>query len=848
MRHQEWYERTFPELTGGGLWLRGGEWNTLPAEEFERRSFRVLFARLSTYFDTADSFTHPLLYQLAAETPEVFPDLAYLPPRQDLGRFERDHIPWLLGTGTKRDALDFDLVGFSPSIVQELLNLPRFLETSGIPQGKRERMERADIPLLLLGGASAQYTSLFWNQDAWVDLVFVGESTRAIQAILETCRDAKREGLPKQELARRLALLDGVFAPDQPVRARKASAKDLQDEPTHSRGPMLFLKEPATTAKLALDEGCPCFCSFCAEGWSRKPYRIRSASKLLDLAREMKVNLGVREIELHSFNFNAHPELYRLVWELLTLYPRLHFKSQRVDLLARDPRLLPVLKTLGKTSLTLGIEGISGRLRRYLHKNLTEGDILSVARSLFEAKARELKVFLIATGLEQEEDFAELGAWLEKLRAARQRAGARTRVVLSMTPLVRFPSTPQEFEDAFPVERLGPILRRAEQIATGRGLEFRAAADLGDAWVSQILVRSTRPEIGRALTRALGQTGFVYHRAVPKEFTRAFSRCLAEEGQKPPDLLAAPGPNLPWEELQTGVDRDFLREQAARARRFEEIPHCLSFRWQEPGCAGCGACAKPADLRELLQARADRPYSADDLKARVRGQGQPPAAIPLLFARGRASCRVPFPFVGMAVASAILRAAPELVGHLRGVDPGYWSQEEAGACLWLIGDDAVRLLIHPDGLAAVRARFAQPGWIQELNAILGDWGAVAGLATADFAPRLLVARAPFAFDPRAALDRLSIKYTQRRLDPATYRIELSPRSAKNPYLGGLAWSTPDQGGAEIAFQPRRKLDPVAFLGLTLALPAAGALHQVKLQSLGEQHPDLPGLEARFFPG
>src|SRR3954470_24394391 len=99
--YSDWYERRQPSLSGHGLWLRGGEWNTLPAPELERRKLRVLITRMSTYLDTSESFTHPLLYQALASDPEVYPDMAYLPPPRDGVIMAEDGVPWLLGTQSK---------------------------------------------------------------------------------------------------------------------------------------------------------------------------------------------------------------------------------------------------------------------------------------------------------------------------------------------------------------------------------------------------------------------------------------------------------------------------------------------------------------------------------------------------------------------------------------------------------------------------------------------------------------------------------------------------------------------------------------------------------------------------
>jgi hypothetical protein len=133
MNYSSWYEKTFPSLSGCGLWLRGGELNTVPAAEFENRKFRVLIARLSTWRDTADSFTHKLLYQIVSRIDGAYPDLAYLPPPKDADLFGADHVPWLLGTTSKHGARDFSVLALSLSIVQEIVNIPVMLGAAQAP-------------------------------------------------------------------------------------------------------------------------------------------------------------------------------------------------------------------------------------------------------------------------------------------------------------------------------------------------------------------------------------------------------------------------------------------------------------------------------------------------------------------------------------------------------------------------------------------------------------------------------------------------------------------------------------------------------------------------------------------
>ena len=138
MNYQEWYNKNYHDLNAGGMALRGNELGTLENEEFQKRSYKVLITRLSTYFDVGDSFTHNFLYELASSIPEVAPDLAFLPSQKDARILDRDQIPWMLGNQSKNEAKDFDLICLSNSIVQELINIPTLLKKSGINLNTQE--------------------------------------------------------------------------------------------------------------------------------------------------------------------------------------------------------------------------------------------------------------------------------------------------------------------------------------------------------------------------------------------------------------------------------------------------------------------------------------------------------------------------------------------------------------------------------------------------------------------------------------------------------------------------------------------------------------------------------------
>lgn len=785
--YSAWYQRTYHELQQAGLWLRGGEINTLPAEEFEKRPFRALFMRLSTYFDTGYSFTHQILYQIAARTEGVFPDLAFLPPRADLPIFERDKIPWLLGAQSKRGASEFDFIGISNAIVQELINLPSMLKASGIPLSKQERMKRDDLPLLILGGANALYSSCVWLDEPAVDGVFVGESDAAIRKMLEICRDGKAAGRSKVEILKLLEEIPGFFQPENPRSTRKSFVWDLNKAEALERAPIYYLEEPLGSSHLQISEGCPCFCSFCAESWDRKPYRERSREVLKETALRLKASMGLDSIDIYSFNFNMHSGLYGVLWDLAPHFRQIGLKSQRFDLLAHDEVMIKIQHVLEKANLTCGLEGISPRLRRYLQKNLNTDDLHASLMGILKSKARELKVFLIATGHEEEQDFIALEDLLEHFKDIRRKSGSGARIMFSMTPLVRFPWTPLEFEDAFSMAHYDTIIRKAAQRVRNAGFEFREAADLPEYWVSQVLVRAAHPGVVRALRRATSATGFLYYREITEGFRSAFERELIQEGLDPVALLRGhsleESASKPWTAIETTVKRDYLWYRCQLSREFKEEDYCLGRSWVKAKCHHCGGCPTRFHVRAIVMSEQKRDYTIEQFIER-RKQAQQAERKALLRVRvGEKGRGVPRKMVGVAVARALMLSEPALVPAYRGYNGARWADEDRP--VWVIGQDQLTTTWNGEALKVLEEVFKDPARLAKVNAEMVGWAELLGFGNEDWRPSRLHVRGNVEIRIEDFLKEKGLKHTLRKQTDGSYLYELVPQSVKKGVVSSI---------------------------------------------------------------
>jgi radical SAM superfamily enzyme YgiQ (UPF0313 family) len=805
-----WYQNNFARLSGSGIWLKGIELNRLPPEEYERRELKLLIARLSSYYDTRKSFTHQLMYQLACESERVFPDLAFLPGENDRGIFEKDSIPWLLGTQTKQGPIGFDVIGFSNSIIQELLNIPAMLLKSGIPLKRTERLTRKDVPIIILGGANAINTSCLWHDDGWVDGVFIGEGTQDIRALLELFADGKKSGLSKTEQLEHAGQKIPGFITPETIRSKRKKQKSVQLSPYPlTSGPMPLIADSIGEGPLQISEGCPCFCSFCSESWMRKPYREIEKDAAIRAALTAKAGMGLDSLELYSFNFNAHSQIQSLLEELLPRFRTVGLKSQRLDIIARDPSLLELERRAGKSSFTFGIEGISARMRRYLRKSLPDEELWRGLEIAIKSKPRDLKLFFIATGIERDEDFSEFSLFLEKLSQLRLRSPG-TRIILSVTPLVRFPWTPLEYAEAQTLSDCKRTLGRFRAAGKTRGFEFREACPSEEYWLSQLLARLRGANASQALASALTKSGFLYSRSVSPEFAESLRAELESAGINQDGVFASTGPEQdegkPWALIESGVSREFLWREFERISKFEDRDYCLPRTGKQAQCLGCGACQ--AEKRISSSQRTKLPFN------RSSSTANQPVSVLFDIQAGANSLGLPRKALGIALARALMlqdgRLGPSYLGYLG----SFWDHEDAP--VWISGTEQLKLAFASNALPLIKEITSNPEALAAINGKLGGWGECEGLAERVMDTGELLISSKLKFDEKDYFRKRGLKYTIVKKSGA-YVFELTPVSLKKGYIRSFSFEKTSSGIVNIALISGAKFDIEEFIQESFAI-------------------------------
>jgi hypothetical protein len=779
------------KLSRGGLWSRGGEIGTLDPAEFDARDFRILLARLSTYEDTSLSFTHNILYSLFASR-GWFPDWSFLPTAQDRSVYAEAGIPWLFGTQSKRDWREFDVIGFANSITQETGNLFWFLKNSGIPLEKSARLADADIPLVIMGGANSGSSSALICPNPVVDGIFTGEDFETIARLFALVREGRARGATKTEILESLETVDGFFQPDRPRPIKKFNARSIELSPLYAEMPVNYGGGNPGKSVLAISEGCAGFCSFCNESFVRKPYREGSVESLLDEARSLKAETGADTVDLFSFNFNMHKGLYELIEGLVPLFSQIGLKSQRFDSIAEDPNLIDVEKALGKSVYTCGLEGISDRLRRFLNKNLSEQQVRKSVSVLVSAAVREIKVFLIATGRESGEDFDEWSRFLAWVKELRTPQGKQVRFVFSITPLVRFPHTPLEFEPTPEADDLRAIIGKILALTQKAGFECRQAASVEESLFCDQLLRAGRPEIFEAFKSAVLESDFIYEREIPESVYRLFLKKLAALGLDPAalrrDFSFEKNAASPWALLDMGVSRKYLENQYLRNSEYREM---------EPDAAVLCGKGLPRPSRQEIES----------IKQKIALVKKDEILIEIPCVLGERYANLPREYPALPIARALMKTDAALIPLYRGFSSSFWQQgAETDVPLW--GKDVLSLKFRSSARAYLSSRKAD------------FWSAV----NADLAPHSISVSPPSAsafsctlrmessFDIDAGyLVQNGLKHVYAKTAEGCFAYQFTKEALKKNVMLSLEVEKRSDGVCVVTLVPGQKFDITDFL-------------------------------------
>lgn len=583
--HTDFFLNNFHKMDGYRIFFPRKN-PTFNNPDFKEAQFRVLIVRLSPLQNVRESITHHFLFQeIRKALPLAYIDYAFFPEPKNIKLFVDNNIPFFLGIQSLHSILDFDLVLISNSFILELFNLPYlFLNTTVSPLKSQRSTQR---PIVIMGGSNVLMAqcAISPSGDSFVDALFFGEGEDAVGKITTIVNENKEKSKTDvlELLEKEVAGLFGIRLPIPHIHV--ATPKSPQASYILTDHPILNT-DVENTIKLQITQGCPCFCSFCFEGHTRKPFREYDPVDIFGKALVAKIKHAPTEFDFLSFNFNLHTGISKIIADLNEIAKFVNFKSQRADILAMRPELLDIEILSGKRTYTIGVEGISDRMRRYLHKSLTEKELLLTLEHIYSRKPRQLKLFFIITGLENEKDRKEFKDFIMKLKLLKNNLSPGCRSIMSFGLLSNLPFTPLQFsptiKDPDSIKHIkGDIKRDCET----NNFEFRMAQDVDEFLVSQHIVLAGF-ECFDVIMRSANNGGYFDGEHIIGDKNALIFALRAASGDNINELKDE-NYVFPFENIKGTPSKSFLFRLFNESRNFKDTGYCLSGKGE---CMGCGGC------------------------------------------------------------------------------------------------------------------------------------------------------------------------------------------------------------------------------------------------------------------
>ena len=574
----------------------------------------------------ASNLGHIILYNIINAQPRQLCDRTYLPATDLATKLRATKTP-LFALESKRSLQDFDILGFSLSYELGATNILEMLDLAQIPLTWQER-ERDDFPLIFAGGQTA--TSNPEPYADFFDFIVMGDGEELLPEIGLVLEEGKAANLSKADLLLDLAQVPGVYVPRFYDMAEDGSVKPNRDDvpqrilrrvatpiPAYSIGLVPYVETVHDRLTVEIRRGCTRGCRFCQPGMLTRPATDVEPEKVVDAIEKGMRATGYNEFSLLSLSCSDYLALPAVGMEIRNRLQKenisLSLPSQRVDRF--DENIANIIGGTRKSGLTFAPEAGTQRMRDVINKGLTNEELLRGIKTAVQQGWSKVKLYFMI-GLPGETDVDVLGIaetvrWLR--RECANLNSKRLNFNITISNFTPKPHTPFQWHSVSTSEflRKQDLLRAEFRRIRGVKVNYTdvrisAMEDFvgrGDRCLAPVVRRAWELGAGMdswwesldnafaAWERAIAEADLSWkYRQVENGEWNIFeheNNNVGANGRSPlPESsqrnIDAP---LPWDHLNTGIDKEWLKKDLQKALDAATVPDCAF-----EGCSHCGIC------------------------------------------------------------------------------------------------------------------------------------------------------------------------------------------------------------------------------------------------------------------
>jgi radical SAM family uncharacterized protein/radical SAM-linked protein len=496
---------------------------------------------------------------------------------------------------SSRGLKEFDIVGFSLQYELSYATVLNMLHLGGIPLRSSERLERDAFPLVIAGGPCTANPAPMAD---FIDVFLIGDAEDAIHEILNVYLSWKKEDTRnKLLLLKYLSKIEGIYVPalgDDSV-TRRRFIPSLDSAPYPDKPIVPFTSIVHDRVNIEVSRGCSMGCRFCQAGMIYRPVRERSPGKILELAERSLRHTGYDSVSFTSLSAGEYSCLLPLIKEFNGRFYNkkisLSLPSLRVASVRRD--ILGELRAVKKTGFTIAPEAGTERLRAVINKDFSEEEYIRALESLFKEGWQNLKLYFM-TGLPTETD-SDIEAIpdmvLKAIKISRRLTGKHVNISVGVSSFVPKPHSPFQWYGQNRLDVLIEKNRYLKRSLSRRGVKYKGH-DEKMSLLEAMLARGDR-----SLSQLIETAWTLGCRLDP--WTEAFDyekweRAMDISGIRAEDFATRQfnsESNLPWDNIDTGISKDFLWREYQNALSEKFTPDCRKH------CHNCGLKCETEDKR-----------------------------------------------------------------------------------------------------------------------------------------------------------------------------------------------------------------------------------------------------------